>query len=478
MRRTLLRRDVLVGAFAIAAAALLLLRRIHSQASHDEGVYLVSMDSLDAGNPLGRAVFASQGPGFYALLRAMGWALPHSIVDLRLVMIALAVAGCAGLYVMTRIVSGPWTGVVAVVLAMASSAVFPFVDHVTADEPGLPFAVWGLVLAALAWRDRRSWWWSVGAGASVAASISIKYSMVTVFAGIVALAVAFRPSWRQVLWFLGGGAVVGGALLIAYRNDLHPLWRDSVTLHTESRKIAPEFDKVGGSSGLHANARLIRDVLKERSGLDFLVLALGSIGAIGWTVAAWRHRERAQLWILAWPVASLLFLEWQKPLFDGHIALVAWSGAPVAAIGLTWIVGAARRAKPVAAAGLAVAVVAVYWHASYHHFAKDPSRYRAEAALMKAATKPGDMVVASDDTVVPFYARRPVPPDLVDTSTVRLLTGSLTTADILREIDQQHVKAVLSGKRFNDAALLAGLRQRFAQARPEPPFGTLWTARR
>jgi hypothetical protein len=393
------------------------------------------------------------------------------------VMVGLVLAGCAGIYVLTRLVAGSLAGALAVILAIGSAAVFPFVDHVTADDPGLPFAVWGLVLAAVAWRGRRSLWLSAGAGACVAASVSIKYSMVTALAGIVALAVVAKPGRRDLLAFVGGAAVVAGALLVAYRNDLQPLWRDSVTLHTEARKIAPRFAGVGGTSGLSGNAHQIWRVLKERSPLDCVLLAIGAVGAFGWAVTAWRGRERAQLWILAWPVASLLFLLWQAPLFDQHLALLAIAGAPVAAIGLVW--GARLvRPLPLVASGLAAALVVVAWvQALDRHFANEPRRVRNEVRLVDAVTKPGDMVVASDDTIVPFYARRPVPPDLVDTSTVRLLTGSLTTEDILRIVDRAGVVAVLAGKRFDDRALLAGFRRRYVVAK-HVPFGTLWSGRR
>lgn len=68
------------------------------------------------------------------------------------------------------------------------------------------------------------------------------------------------------------------------------------------------------------------------------------------------------------------------------------------------------------------------------------SRAGAFAALLAVLSPPLTLVGAR--------AHRSVPPDLTDTSYVRLLTGSLTRSDIARDLRRYDVRAVLAGDRL------------------------------
>ena len=69
--------------------------------------------------------------------------------------------------------------------------------------------------------------------------------------------------------------------------------------------------------------------------------------------------------------------------------------------------------------------------------------YQVVAAL-RANVPPGSLVVSDDQTTV-AQAGLDAPPELVDTSLVRINSGNLTTADVERIIERDHVRAVLFG---------------------------------
>jgi hypothetical protein len=71
------------------------------------------------------------------------------------------------------------------------------------------------------------------------------------------------------------------------------------------------------------------------------------------------------------------------------------------------------------------------------------------ASALKAATLPGELV-ASDDQYLAGLADRNVPPELVDTSQVRILSGYLTAPKLEKIIDRYDIRVILfASGRFN-----------------------------
>ena len=92
----------------------------------------------------------------------------------------------------------------------------------------------------------------------------------------------------------------------------------------------------------------------------------------------------------------------------------------------------------------------------------------AAADTLRRITRPGDLVV-SDDSIVPFLAGRRVAGPLVDTAVLRFQTGSLTDAEVLRELERYDVRAVAVGRAFAERpALLRGLAARYRLVRAGP----------
>jgi 4-amino-4-deoxy-L-arabinose transferase-like glycosyltransferase len=102
-----------VVAALLAAAGFLFSRNLDTATNYDEGVYLASLDALEHGQTLGSEVFASQPPGFYLLLRIVGWLTPHSVHSARIGFLVVAVLGCGAAYALGRALGGLEGGIFA-----------------------------------------------------------------------------------------------------------------------------------------------------------------------------------------------------------------------------------------------------------------------------------------------------------------------------------------------------------------------------
>jgi 4-amino-4-deoxy-L-arabinose transferase-like glycosyltransferase len=437
--------ELLSLAVLLAAAGVLFSRNLHTATDYDEGVYLASLDALRHGQHLGSDVFASQPPGFYLLLRLLAWPFGHSVTGIRAAFLGVAVVACLSVYFLGRAVGGRWAGLGAAGL-LAIAPPFPSeAPLVAADVPSVALALASLALAAYGFR-RRGIVLPAAAGAVFALAVSVKFLAVPAVVPLAALAIWGRASRRQIAALLGGALAVLAAFLIGYAGVLGDLWHQSVTFHRSSRGVG-----VG-----EPNGHTVLHFLSFHTPFAWLVV-LGLVSAV---VAVWRTWP---LWLFA--VASGLFLLWQKPLFEHHLVLLATALAAPAGTALGSV---ALRVPYSAVAGLALAAVLAVGYAQQVHRidlqqTAEPEELVWGSRCLAAVTTPGRLV-ASDQPIVAFRAHRVLPGALVDTSFVRLESGSLTPARILETIDHDHIPAVVAGRSFLiEPKLLVGLRARFTR---------------
>jgi hypothetical protein len=444
---------LLIG--SMVAASWLVVRQLHAASTFDEGVYLNSLRSLEHGYALGRDVYASQPPGFYELLRLASSALPDTEHSIRLAFTCLTIAGFAAVYYVARSFGGFVAGASAIILVAASHPSWTVGTHVAADGAGASVAAIGIAVAVAAWaRWRHAPLASVAlsalAGALVVFAVSIKLSSITTIGALAALYVLLRPGGRNVAALLAGAAAVCTALIGVFWDVLPELWRDAVALHLHARSLpASQVSVVGGTVGIRSNFNHIIDSFLPRTELSFWFFALGSLLLV---VTSLRRNDRRALALLVWPLVVVLFLLAQQPLFEQHVYLLSVAAAAPSGIGLGRIFEVVRRRDLLRSAGQAVVVLALaalFVQASRTATPSESADLGQAVALIRERTSPGDYVLASDEPIVAFRANRPVPPNLVDTSLVRILTGSLTSLEASREIREWHVQAVLTGHRFN-----------------------------
>jgi 4-amino-4-deoxy-L-arabinose transferase-like glycosyltransferase len=429
----------------LAAVGVLFSRNIDTAPSYDEGVYLASLDALRHGQTLGSQVFASQPPGFYVLLRLVAFPFHDSISGIRTGFVLVALGGCLAAFLLGRMLVGPAGGLAAAALTAVAPPFASEAPRVEADVPSVALALAALAAAAYAFEGGVPVLAFLG-GALLAASVSVKFLALPAIVPFVALAVGRRASRQQAAAAVAGGLAVVVGLLVAYAGVLGELWDQAVRFHNMSRSFKGPYD----------NADRLADFFDFRTPFSWLV----PLGLAASVVA----RRVWPLWLF--PVASVAFLLWEKPLFDHHLVLLAAALAVPAGAALAGLAGRLPHGLSLTGAGVLLVVIALGFGQQLRRIdyarTSTPALDWGASALARC-TSPSELV-ASDQPIVAFRAHRQLPGELVDTSRVRFETGSLEPARVLEIIDRDHVRAVFAGRAFTvQPAIVSGLRARFPQ---------------
>ena len=455
-RRVLALELALLG-LVLAAAGALFHHGLSAPASFDEAVYLLATSAMRHGQALGSEIFTAQPPGFYTLIRAGQAVFGTTVSGGRDTVIAFALAGLVGAYLIGRSYSGPAAGLGAAAL-LAVAPPFPtFAANISADLPSFALGLLALAFLLFALDGRAPLLCSALSGALLAASISVKVSGLTLLVPAAGFLLARRSYVRASMLgaLVAGFAAVALALAVGYWSGLHGIWVGAVDYHDRARSVG------GPGLGLGDNVHRVTHFLDLRTPFAWLVLLAAVV-----SLTPWRPRLRVPLWpLLAWALASAIFLVWHHPLHDNHMVLLAVTLAVPAGL----VLGAAavqlggRRAL-VAGLVLALALCAGFaqeWRRDNRNAAAQPAQVLWAVQQIKRLTRPGDLVV-TDEPIVNVLARRQSPGRLVDTAFLRFDSGLLTDQQVLDTIEQDHVRAVVAGRAFRaHPKLLAELARRF-----------------
>ncbi len=360
--------------------------------------------------------------------------------------------GIVAIYVIGRALGGRWVGVLAAVLLALNPRYLQESTTLQAEIPSLTLSLVGIALVAVVMRGTLSQTWRLlliaTAGVALGAAIMMKLlAVVALIPAILLIVMPLIVGMRERRFnrqtplpspatsgLLFGGLLVACIVILApFAPQWGALYDQVIGFHLVARGTS------GG--GPVANLLLLPDI-------TWIVAALGL------AVALWR-RMWAALPLLAWLLAGVLLLVVQRPLFDPHVLILAPPLALLAALGGVAAIGLARsnwniRAKEsLLMAGtlvaLGVTLLAGLW--------LDARQIRADSAydggrraqmvqaLQDHAIPSGPVV--TDDQYVAALAGRDTPPELVDTSLVRIATGSLTTDEVERIIRRDDVHVVL-----------------------------------
>jgi 4-amino-4-deoxy-L-arabinose transferase-like glycosyltransferase len=454
VRTAPLRLELVVVVCLFAVEAVLFGRGLHAAAVFDEGVYLASLDALHHGQHLGSQVFASQPPGFYALLLAERAVFGPSIEAIRVAMLVLGLVACGSAYYIGRTLSGPLGGFVASAFVASIAAVGDEALRVRADFPGVAFALLAIALTLAAVRHPGAAGWAAAAlgGVALAASISVKLASVTAVLPVIAI-ILRRGQARLLLGLAGGAVAVGAVLLALYAGVVGPLWTDAVRFHlsAQSAHIHGAPHDVGGNV-----ARLLGVVANFPSPVPWLVLA----GAIG-TVLAWRRRALLESWPLwLWAALTAVFLVLHRPLWGHDVVPLRIGLAVASAVGIGALLRERRKLWPaIGTISVAVIIAMVAYQGGTGH--SDESGGIEWGSEVVRSHTPEGSVVASDLPIIPFYADRREPGNLIDTSWTRIGTGWLTASDFLSTIKRDRVSAVVLGHNFATPTVERAVRERY-----------------
>ena len=440
----------------VVAQVLLFGRLVGTDTDYDEGVYLTSVDALEHGQRLGEDVFAPQPPGWYLLLRLISVAGADSVRGFHIGMVVVAIATCFAAYLLGRAIGGPAAGLCASALLTVAPP-FPLYAHrVLADVPPLGMALLAFWLAIEA-RRRRSAALALLGGAAVALALVLKPTAVLAVPTFLILLCWERSlRGRALIGATIGGTVVGLAFVVAYVGVIGELWESVVVYHRDARDTPPVIDET----------HELLTFLNWRTPFAWLVVA----GLVA-SVLLYRRRRVLRVWALwLWGALSVAFLAYHSPLHDNHLLLLPVALAVPAGIAIA-VLADRSRYRLYALGGLALVLAAGYVQQQRRivedRIDEEPELVAA-ADTLRRVTRPDDLVV-SDHSIVPFLVRRRVAGPLVDTAVLRFQTGSLTDAEVLRELEEWDVRAVAVGRAFAERpALLRGLSVRYRLLRGGP----------
>ena len=440
----------------VVAQVLLFGRLVGTDTDFDEGVYLTSVDALEHGQRLGEDVFAPQPPGWYLLLRLISVAGADSVRGFHIGMVVSRSRRAFAAYLLGRAIGGPAAGLCASALLTVAPP-FPLYAHrVLADVPPLGMALLAFWLAIEA-RRRRSATLALLGGAVVAFALVLKPTAVLAVPTFLILLCWERSlRGRALIAATVGGTVVGLAFVVAYLGVIGELWESVVVYHRDARDTPPVIDET------HA----LLTFLNWRTPFAWLVVA----GLVA-SALLYRRRRALRVWALwLWGALSVAFLAYHSPLHDNHLLLLPVALAVPAGIALA-VLADRSRYRLYALSGLALVLAAGYVQQQRRivedRIDEEPELVAA-ADTLRRVTRPDDLVV-SDHSIVPFLVRRRVAGPLVDTAVLRFQTGSLTDAEVLRELEEWDVRAVAVGRAFAERpALLRGLAARYRLLRGGP----------
>jgi len=435
----------LLGLAAVVAVALAVRAPLlgGGQIDFDEGVYWQSLRAMAAGEPLFATVYSSQPPGFLLLLLPAHLALGGTIEAGRLTVLAVALVGIAAAGRAAWALAGPGAGLLAAALLAADPLYLRESVTLQADGPATALALVALASAAegRGRTGRVAVALAAAAGAALAAAVLTKLLALAAVPAVAGLLLASPAGLRTARWRAAaaalGGVLASAALLLPFAGAWRELWAQAVGLHLGARSLP-----LGGLDG--------STVLRE--------LPLAAVAAAGAVVAASRVRPLAAAGA-AWALGAAALLLAQHPLWPHHLVVLA---PPLALLGAGLASLVPARVAAVAAGAV---LVASLLPAAYVRSLEQPApATRAEVAALRAATAPSDLVITDDQFAAALAGRR-TPPELVDTSFVRVESGDLTAGAVEAVAERRRVRAVLLST--GRLAALPGLRAWLAAGFPD-----------
>ena len=412
---------------------------------YDEGVYTETAAAVSAGHPLYAAVFLSQPPLFIGVLGHLFDLFGRSLETARGVVVGFSAAWLAALAAAAVRIGGRRAAVWTVAIA-ASAPAFAAAAHTVqmeAPSEALAASAFALALAAGTVVGPKetsgvgAWLWA-GTGAAAGLAVMTKLTAMTCLVPVVAIALRgcdARPlgrATRRIAVLAVGGVLAAGAAVVWTGSPPRAMWHQAVEFHSAVARVNA-VDPARTAS------------LLLGFGFANWLLALLGLAGLAYAGTAGRVSRRApgdsvaRGAIAAWLAADLAALFLLRPAWPHHLVLLV---APLALLG-----GATVEAWTRTAASKVGAVLIAAWLAVLAGTAAattpETSAALSNAAAVTAQLVPAGGWVVADDPIVPFLAGRETPPNLCDTSEIRMRTGWLTAADLTSAAGDPRVRSVV-----------------------------------
>ncbi len=428
----------------------------------DEGIHLSAAYLVNQGKEPYRQVSFSQGPLFLEMVRwplRIGPAEGPDLTAVRLTLLGCGLLLLVAVALIGRDLQNNWAGWAAAVCLLAMPSFFYFARAVMADTPAVALGMWA-AWAAIRFLQRGKRSWLIGSGLLLGLSLATKF--LTIYAlGWIALLILYRV-WgiehtsrirrrigntvRDGLLFGGGALLTVLAIYLWY--DLPALLNSAFGMRVAMRDAfgswrSNNLDEVAEFWRFHAPLIVL-------AGYGLLV----------------QLRNRGHAFLLgSWLLLIIVSLRIQNPLYHQHLQLLLPLLALLAGLSIATLIEQIRLLGKQSwslyrAGSIIVGLLLVGWLLRFTVVSyQTPNRYTEISTsglrvgqepvveFLQKFTAPTDCVV-TDDLNLAFISRRFPPPMLIDLSSARLATDSISD-NRLESVTQRagcQVVAALTGR--------------------------------
>ncbi|GCE04419.1 ArnT family glycosyltransferase [Dictyobacter aurantiacus] len=419
--------------------------------SYDEGVYWQTLRSLAAGSALYHPTFYSQPPMFILSIFPTYLLFGQTLWAARLGIALVSLLGLVGISLLGYALRG-WLGaIVALLLLLLAPLYLSASQTIQAEGPQVAFSILAVAFAYLWWHNPS------GRRGNVYAGLCTLTLMLSIFSKLFALAtlvpvclLALAHLWRirqqtaGSRWQASCSLLIGVAVMILatllimlpFLGHLGDFWSSVISFHTAASKVTGHISNTG---------RVVR----------FFIAPLG-IAALYGSIVALVRRDWRVVPLLGWALACAILLWQQEPLFDHHFVIVIPALVALTCMGLGPLPLSSQQWHQLPAlltAGslllvlITLGVGARGIQVNYRNWQAQAASGGTQGSLRAAhdlqqAIAP-DQLVITDGQFVAALAERNTPPELVDTSSVRINTDYLTSSQLIQLASQPRVHAIL-----------------------------------
>ena len=424
---------------------------------YDEGVYWQSLRAMSAGHYLYREIFFSQPPLFLLSIYPFYELLGSTITSARVGVATLSLFGLLGAYLIGKALAGRAAGILAMILLVVTPMYLAQAHVLEAEGPATAFLFLTVGLALMWWKDptgRRGMAFAVLCAVTLSMGIFIKLLDVTAVVPILLVVLArlrkLRHETSPGVWSslqpmaaaIVAAVITTLTILAPFLESMNALVQQVVMFHLAAGKAM-----AGSEFGVGNVQKLALFFVANR--------ALSMLALIGVVITVMRRDWRI-VPLLAWFLATLILLRIQVPLWPRHaivlipplIAFVALGlkGLPVIPVRrpIPWQQGAALLMGLLTLATIINSLRHDYYHdLDLRTQAASTDQWMTQvAADIERVTTP-DQWIITDAQFVAALANRDTPPWLVDTSVTRVLSGYLTSQDLLQAAADPRVRAIV-----------------------------------
>lgn len=398
----------------------------------DDGVFGASAVAMREGNVPFRDVFSSQGPAFLPLVWLGDVLGLRGDTSPRVLAVLSGLALVALVYLTALEITDRSRALLAGVLAALGGSVFGVTSSLAADGPAMVFATASFLLA-LRYRRTPSLGRAVAIGVTIGLGIMVK-ALVLPVAIPVGLILLSRRRITEIVAAVGSSVLVGLTLSLSF--GFADVWDQSVVYHLD----APGGSSWGDNARKLVSTFLTRDVLLVAAGVAAAWAVFsrkragdGSTDAeAGLPDAGLRPRTELLLWL--WLAGMVLLLIGEHPMWRPHVSQLT---PPVALL--------IARYRPSWKAAAVAMVLVIPLHLAYALDLITPEGYDRDEGEVVAALEalPAGAGAISDEPGQVWRAGRLTPPDLVDTSILRVESGRITAESLAEEAATEDVCAVV-----------------------------------